>query len=197
MTRSAWSVRSTCTTCSGHAWSDPWLPGGPARRLEDVSLPHFRPEYPAGLVARAAKVRLACFDVDGTLTDGRLWFDDAGRESKAFHVLDGQGLVQLRQAGITVALVTARDSLVAAARAGELGAAPHGSAKAKAACVERSRRRLGLEREQVASMGDDLPAVGVLRSAGPAAAPASVHHWTRGAAHWVTPSRGGEGAVRE
>ena len=52
-------------------------------------MPHFRPEYPDDLVARAAKVRLACFDVDGTLTDGRLWFDCMGRESKAFSVLDG------------------------------------------------------------------------------------------------------------
>lgn len=160
-------------------------------------MPHFRPEYPAGLVARAAKVRLACFDVDGTLTDGRLWFDDAGRESKAFHVLDGQGLVQLRKAGITVAFVTARDSLVAANRARELGAEPHVNVKDKLACVEEIRMRLGLEREQVAFMGDDLPDLGVLRLAGFAVAPANVHHWIRDEVHWVTPSRGGEGAVRE
>lgn len=160
-------------------------------------MPHFRPEYPDDLVARAAKVRLACFDVDGTLTDGRLWFDSMGRESKAFSVLDGQGLVQLRKAGITVAFVTARDSLVAANRARELGAEPHVNVKDKLACVEEIRMRLGLEREQVAFMGDDLPDLGVLRLAGFAVAPANVHHWIRDEVHWITPSRGGEGAVRE
>ncbi|MFX5415715.1 hypothetical protein ABTD17_18555, partial [Acinetobacter baumannii] len=60
---------------------------------------------PDDVRARARRVRLACFDVDGTLTDGRLLFDDAGRELKAFHVADGQGLVLLRRAGLRVAFV--------------------------------------------------------------------------------------------
>ena len=58
------------------------------------------------LMTRAGNIRLACFDVDGTLTDGRLFFDSEGREIKAFHVHDGQGLVLLREVGITVALIT-------------------------------------------------------------------------------------------
>jgi 3-deoxy-D-manno-octulosonate 8-phosphate phosphatase (KDO 8-P phosphatase) len=73
------------------------------------------------LMTRASNIRLACFDVDGTLTDGRLYFDSEGRELKAFHVHDGQGLVLLRQVGITVALITARNSEVARRRAEDLG----------------------------------------------------------------------------
>ena len=76
---------------------------------------------PAELIDRAARIRLACFDVDGTLTDGRLYYDHAGNESKAFNVLDGQGLKQLEHAGIHVALITARASLSAEKRGQDLG----------------------------------------------------------------------------
>ena len=68
-------------------------------------------DYPADIRDRAARIRLACFDVDGTLTDGRLFFDSDGVELKAFHVHDGQGLVLLRKSGIAVAFVTARASV--------------------------------------------------------------------------------------
>ena len=160
-------------------------------------MPHFRPEYPADLVARAARIRLVGFDVDGTLTDGRLWFDEDGRESKAFNVLDGQGLAQLRKAGIATAFVTARDSLVAANRARELGAEPHVDVRDKLACMEEIAGRLGLAMDEVAFMCDDLPDLTVLRGVGFAVAPASVHHWIRDEVHWITPSRGGQGAARE
>ena len=78
-------------------------------------------DIPSDIRARATRIRLACFDVDGTLTDGRLYFDSNGLELKAFHVHDGQGLVLLRKAGIAVALVTARASPIAEQRAAELG----------------------------------------------------------------------------
>ena len=156
-----------------------------------------RPDSPADLLARAAKIRLVGFDVDGTLTDGRLWFDADGRESKAFHVADGQGLVLLRKSGIAVAFVTARDSLVAANRARALGAEPHVGVADKLACVEALRERLGLAMDEVAFMGDDLPDLPVLRRVGFAVAPANAHHWLRDAVHWITPSHGGEGAARE
>jgi len=68
------------------------------------------PIFPADVLERAARIRLIGFDVDGTLTDGGLQFDSDGREHKRFHVQDGLGLVLLRQAGIEVALVSARRS---------------------------------------------------------------------------------------
>ena len=71
------------------------------------------------LQARAARIRLAAFDVDGTLTDGRLFFDAQGNVLKAFHVHDGQGLRLLEDAGIKVALITARRSAIAQTRGRE------------------------------------------------------------------------------
>jgi 3-deoxy-D-manno-octulosonate 8-phosphate phosphatase (KDO 8-P phosphatase) len=159
-------------------------------------MPHTSP-FPAELLARAEKIRLACFDVDGTLTDGRLYFDADGRESKAFHVLDGQGLVLLRKAGIEVAFVTARHSAAAAHRARDLGVRAHIGVGDKRACVEALAAELGATLEQVAFMGDDLPDLAVMRTIGFAVAPANAHAWTREQAHWCTDARGGEGAARE
>lgn len=153
--------------------------------------------YPADLLARAAAIRLVCFDVDGTLTDGRLYFDGDGRETKAFHVLDGQGLALLRKAGIEVALVTARDSQAAAHRARDLGVRGYIAIGDKRACVESLAQELGITLGEVAFMGDDLPDLAVMRAVGFAIAPANVHPWTRAAAHWLTGARGGEGAARE
>lgn len=155
------------------------------------------PTHPANLLARAARIRLACFDVDGTLTDGRLFFDSDGRELKAFHVLDGQGLVLLRKAGIAVALITARDSAVAERRGAELGVETHVGVADKLACVDALRARLGIAADEVAYMGDDLPDRAPMRAAGLAVAPANAHAWTREVAHWQTALPGGEGAARE
>lgn len=152
---------------------------------------------PADIVERASRVRLACFDVDGTLTDGRLWFGARGEETKAFHIHDGLGLRLLEDHGIAVALVTARDSAAARKRAEDLRLSHvlTGARDKRAAvlglCAER-----GLDPAEVAFMGDDLldlPAFGLV---GLAVAPADAHAWTRERAHWVSPARGGDGAAR-
>ena len=113
-------------------------------------------DYPADIRERAARIRLACFDVDGTLTDGRLYFDSNGLELKAFHVHDGQGLVLLRKAGIAVALVTARTSPIAEQRAAELGIEAWTCVADKLACVRDIATRHGIGMDRVAFMGDDL-----------------------------------------
>jgi 3-deoxy-D-manno-octulosonate 8-phosphate phosphatase (KDO 8-P phosphatase) len=161
-----------------------------------TSMPHTEAS-PADLLARAGKIRLACFDVDGTLTDGRLYFDGDGHEMKAFHVLDGQGLVLLRKVGIEVALVTARQSAAAAHRARDLGVRGHIGVGDKRGCVEGLAAELGITLEDVVFMGDDLPDLAVMRAVGLAVAPANAHTWTREHAHWCTNARGGEGAARE
>ncbi|NZA27477.1 phenylphosphate carboxylase subunit delta [Luteimonas sp. SJ-92] len=153
--------------------------------------------YPDDVLARAAKIRLACFDVDGTLTDGRLLFDAEGGEMKAFHVHDGQGLVLLRRAGIEVALVTARASAAVERRAAELGVQAHCAVGDKLARFDQIRAAHGLERDAVAFMGDDLPDLAPMRVAGLAVAPANAHAWAAAHAHWRTAARGGEGAARE
>lgn len=154
-------------------------------------------DFPADIRERAARIRLACFDVDGTLTDGRLLFDGAGNETKAFHVHDGLGLVLLRKHGIAVALVTARASAAAERRAAELGVEAHTRVADKLACVRGLADRLGIAPAEVAFMGDDLPDLRVMLQVGFAVAPANAHAWVRERAHWRTVARAGEGAARE
>ena len=154
-------------------------------------------DYPADILARAAKVRLACFDVDGTLTDGRLVYDSDGRELKAFHATDGLGLKLLQSLGIAVALVTARRSAVAELRARELGVASYTHVHDKLACVRKIAGDMGIGMEEVAFMGDDLADLSVLMACGLAVAPANAHAWTRERVHWRTHAQGGAGAARE
>ena len=153
--------------------------------------------WPADLLARAARIRLACFDVDGTLTDGRLVYDSEGRELKAFHATDGLGLKLLQAAGIQVAFVTARRSPVAELRARELGVDSHTFVHDKLACVREIAAKLGIGLDEVAFMGDDLADLAVLQAVGLAVVPANVHPWTAPHAHWRTRLEGGMGAARE
>lgn len=152
---------------------------------------------PDDIVRRAARVRLAAFDVDGTLTDGRIWFDAAGNESKAFHIHDGLGLKLLQGQGIAVALITARNSQVVHARGRDLGLRHvYDGVSDKRARLLQLADELGLARDEIAFMGDDLPDLSAFAVAGLAVAPADAHVWARERAHWTTQERGGEGAAR-
>lgn len=146
---------------------------------------------------RAARIRFACFDVDGTLTDGRLYLDSAGGETRAFHVRDGQGLALLRRAGIAIAFVTARPGAAAARRAAELGAECHAEVGDKLAFVQALAQARGLRMDDVAFMGDDLADLAVMGAAGLAAAPADAHPLASAQAHWRSRAQGGAGAARE
>ena len=153
---------------------------------------------PPDILARAAKIRLAVFDVDGTLTDGRLWYGEDGRETKVFHVHDGLGLKRLQAHGVQVALITARISHPVALRAEELGIAHVYQGQGdKAACLRELLDALHLQAGQAAYTGDDLPDLAPMRMVGMAVAVADAHPWIVEAAHWQTRQRGGEGAARE
>lgn len=146
---------------------------------------------------RASRIRLVAFDVDGSLTDGRLWFDPAGNETKAYHVHDGLGLRLLVDSGIQVALITARDSASARARGKDLRLEHvFTNVRDKLVCLNALCSQLGIELSQVAYLGDDLADLPVLPHVGLAVAPANVHDWIRDRVHWVTAQRGGEGAAR-
>ncbi len=167
-----------------------------------MPLESFVPYDPLSTVApeiaeRARQVRLLCLDVDGTLTDGRLYFDGEGNEYKSFSVLDGQGMVQLRRFGFHVALITARHSLVAHKRGADLGLETHIGVADKLACMDGLIGRHGLSRAQACVVGDDLPDLECLRAVGLAVAPANAHPWIAEVVHWRTRGRAGEGAVRE
>lgn len=156
------------------------------------------PAYPADLLERAAKIKLIGFDVDGTLTDGRLHYGSNDRDGKTFYVQDGMGITLLRHAGINTALVTARNSPVAAARGKELKIDHvHIGERSKLACMQRIAAQMGIGMDEVAFMGDDLPDLATLRGVGLAIAPADAHSWVSPAVHWITPRKGGKGAARD
>lgn len=155
-------------------------------------------DYPADIRERAARVRLACFDVDGTLTDGRLWLGTDGRELKAFHIHDGMGLRLLEENGVRVALMTARNSAAAEARGRELRLSEvHIGVQDKRALLEQLCAKHGHDASEAAMMGDDLVDLGAMAVAGLAVAPSNAHAWVRERAHWRTRAGGGEGAARE
>jgi 3-deoxy-D-manno-octulosonate 8-phosphate phosphatase (KDO 8-P phosphatase) len=147
---------------------------------------------------RAKRVRLMLFDVDGVLTDGKLWYGANGESLKAFHVLDGHGIKLLMQAGTTVALLSGRHSAAVTARAAELGIGHvlQGIDDKKAA-FEALAAQLGVPAAETGFMGDEVVDLPVLRRCGFACAPAQAHELVRAHAHYVTGMAGGEGAARE
>jgi len=155
-------------------------------------------DIPADVLARAAKVRLAVFDVDGTLTDGRLWYAEDGHETKVFHVHDGLGLKRLMANGVQVAIISARISHPVALRAEELDIAHVYQGQGdKRACLSQLLEALALAPDEVAFVGDDLPDLPPMRMVGLAVAVANAHPWVAEQAHWRTNLAGGQGAARE
>jgi 3-deoxy-D-manno-octulosonate 8-phosphate phosphatase (KDO 8-P phosphatase) len=148
--------------------------------------------------ARAAGVRLVLFDVDGVLTDGRLYMDNDGQEYKAFNSRDGHGLKLLARSGVEVGIITGRSSGVVEHRSRELGIRHvHQGCIDKLAVYLDLTARLGLEPAQTAFVGDDVVDLPILLRAGLAVAVQDAHPLVRQHAHWVTPSAGGQGAARE
>ena len=155
-------------------------------------------DFPNDVLKRAAPVRLAIFDVDGVLTDGKLFFTDDGREIKAFHAHDGLGLKRLQSAGVTVAIITTRESPIVSHRMAELGVDHvYQGQKDKLAVFSSLCAALKMESEVVAYTGDDLPDLPLIQRVGLGIAVANAHPAIREAAHWVTRIPGGEGAARE
>ena len=153
---------------------------------------------PTDAMVRARHVRLLTCDVDGVLTDGRIYVDDHGHETKAYSALDGVGIGLLQRAGITVAWITGSSAPAVTHRARRcnvihvvLGA------EEKLAPWQALRTQLGLAAEDCAHIGDDLPDLAIFHACGFAVtvphAPAAV----REHAHYVTARDGGAGAVRE
>ncbi len=143
-------------------------------------------------------MKAAIFDVDGVLTDGRLYIGDDGETVKAFHALDGHGLKLLKAAGIEPLVITGRDSKAVRRRMQDLGLqhAVYGVHN-KLAAAEVLLNELGLAWPEVAAIGDDWPDLPLLTRAGLACAPPNAHVEVRAVAHHVTSAAGGHGAARE
>lgn len=150
------------------------------------------------LLLCAQGIRAAIFDVDGVLTDGRIYLSEHGEEFKAFSTLDGHGLKLLAQGGIQAWIITGRDSPAVRRRVADLGIqhAVYG-AHDKLAAAETLRAATGIGWEHLAAMGDDWPDLPLLRRAAFACAPANAHLEVKAAADHVTEASGGHGAARE
>lgn len=147
---------------------------------------------------RIAPVRLLLLDVDGVLTDGRIVFDANGVESKFFNVKDGHGIKMVQRAGISVGIISGRESRVVANRAAELGITHlYQNALDKLVPYTELLERTGLSDHQVAYVGDDIIDLPLLRRVGFAAAPADAAPELLPYVHFVTRNGGGWGAVRE
>ncbi|HRC37121.1 MAG TPA: HAD hydrolase family protein [Rubrivivax sp.] len=164
--------------------------------------PAFALNFPPELLLRAMGsglgMKAAIFDVDGVLTDGRIYIGEQGETVKAFSTLDGHGLKLLQQGGIEPVVITGRNSPAVRRRVADLGLvhAVYGASD-KLAAATALLAALGLEWAEVAAMGDDWPDLPLLARAGFACAPANAHAEAKALAHHVTTASGGHGAARE
>jgi 3-deoxy-D-manno-octulosonate 8-phosphate phosphatase (KDO 8-P phosphatase) len=148
--------------------------------------------------AKAARIRLLLFDVDGVLTDGRVVVHADGTESKAFGIRDGIAIVWAQRAGLQVGFLSARTSATTPHRAAQLGVTiVHQGVPRKLEGYERIIANARLADTEVAYMGDDIVDLAVLARVGLSAAPADAVAQVRSTVDWVSSAKGGRGAARE
>ena len=148
--------------------------------------------------AKAAKIRLVLFDVDGVLTDGKVVIHADATESKTFDIKDGIAMVWGQRAGLTVGLLSARQSATTPHRAAQLGITlVRQGVPNKLDAYDHILSELGLVDPQVAYMGDDIVDLAVLGRVGLSTAPADAVAEVRARVDWVSTRIGGDGAARE
>lgn len=150
------------------------------------------------IIQRAKNIRLFVLDVDGVLSDGRLFFSNSGEEIKAFHSLDGHGIKMLQRSGVDVAIITGRTSHIVERRAHSLGIKYllQGREDKLNALTELLEQR-PTEYHHIAHMGDDHPDLPLIRKVGLGLTTANAHYTVQHYSHWQSKANGGEGAVRE
>jgi 3-deoxy-D-manno-octulosonate 8-phosphate phosphatase (KDO 8-P phosphatase) len=154
--------------------------------------------YDSLLLERAARTRALVLDVDGVLTDGRLYFDNQGNEMKAFCTRDGLGIRALQGCGMLVALITGRQSQIVANRAANLGIEHvYQGRNDKLNALHELLAATGLEAPELCYAGDDWLDIPVLDRVGLAVTVADADAVVKEHAHWITSRNGGHGAVRE
>ena len=156
------------------------------------------PDYSAALINKAKKIKLLICDVDGVLSDGKIYFGNQDEEYKSFNVKDGLGITQLLNNGIQVAIITGRKSKIVERRATELSIrfVFQGKSDKQAAYLE-AIDQLKIEKHQVAHIGDDLPDLPLMKQSGMGISVADGHPFVKQHADWITDNNGGNGAVRE
>ena len=147
---------------------------------------------------KAQPIKLLALDVDGVLTDGKIYYGNNGEELKAFNIKDGLGIKLLQRVGVTVAIVTGRRSAIVTRRAMELGISDVIQGREdKLTALEELCAQLGVTLNECAYMGDDLPDLSAIGAAGLGLSVVDGAGPVRAAAQWCSTRRGGDGAVRE
>jgi 3-deoxy-D-manno-octulosonate 8-phosphate phosphatase (KDO 8-P phosphatase) len=150
------------------------------------------------IIEKAKKLKLLILDVDGVLTDGRLFFDDKGKEYKCFHARDGHGIKLLRQTGVEIAVISGRKSNSVKLRMKSLGVDyVYQGHENKIAAFYEIIQKLSIDAEQVAHMGDDLLDLPIMTRVGLSIAVNDANDSVKEYADWCTKTSGGLGAVRE
>ncbi|MBL6985956.1 MAG: 3-deoxy-manno-octulosonate-8-phosphatase KdsC [Methylobacter sp.] len=150
------------------------------------------------LVEKTKKLKLLILDVDGVLTDGKLFFDNDGNEYKSFHAQDGHGIKMLRQTGVEVAVISGRKSKSVALRMKNLGIEyVYQGHENKIAAFNEIIERIGITPDQAAHVGDDVIDLPIMIRVGLAIAVNDANFAVKQYADWCTALPGGQGAVRE
>jgi 3-deoxy-D-manno-octulosonate 8-phosphate phosphatase (KDO 8-P phosphatase) len=150
------------------------------------------------VLEKAQKLKLLILDVDGVLTDGRLFFDNQGNEYKCFHARDGHGIKLLRQTGVEVAIISGRKSNSVTLRMQNLGITHvYQGYENKISAFNDIIAKTGINPEQIAHVGDDLLDLPIMSRVGLAIAVHDANFAVKQRADWCTESSGGLGAVRE
>jgi 3-deoxy-D-manno-octulosonate 8-phosphate phosphatase (KDO 8-P phosphatase) len=154
---------------------------------------------PAQIIKKAQAIQLLALDVDGVLSDGKIYLDDRGIETKAFHVHDGIACKWLlERTNIEIASISSREAPCVSQRMQALGITHiYQQVSNKLQCLTALSRQLQLHAEQIAFVGDDLPDIAALRYAGLGIAVANALPFVKQHADWITAAAGGQGAVRE
>jgi 3-deoxy-D-manno-octulosonate 8-phosphate phosphatase (KDO 8-P phosphatase) len=152
----------------------------------------------AAVLARAASIELAVFDVDGVLTDGSLHYGPNGEETKVFNTLDGHGIKMLQSSGVTVAIISGRESKALGRRAGDLGIHHLFMGVAdKGVKFQTLLDDVGIDDDKCAGIGDDIVDLPYLTRCGFAVAVPGAHPYLKTRVHYVTDASAGHGAARE
>ena len=150
------------------------------------------------ILSAAKNIKLLLLDVDGVLTDGKLYYGNSGEELKAFNIQDGLGIKLLQQGGIQVGIITGRVSALLQRRADELGISPVIQGREdKLTALRELLQSLNLGLYEIAFMGDDLPDLSVINTVGLGITVANASSTLTSEAAWQTRRSGGDGAVRE
>lgn len=149
-------------------------------------------------IQKARAIKLLVLDVDGVLTDGRLWYGNSGEELKAFNIQDGLGIKLLQRAGVEVAIITGRTSQLVTRRGTELGIKHIVQGREdKLVALRALAGELDIALAEIAYVGDDLPDLSAIAAVGLGIAVANAMPYVAQHAAYKTARSGGDGAVRE